>query len=181
MPNYQESIIYKLCCKDTTIADIYIGSTTNFRRRKTQHKFCCLNETSEHYLQPKYIFIRINGGWDNWDMIQIKKVSCNSKRELEAEERKVYDELKPALNFCKPQRKDGDLKIYVEENKEKIKQYQKTHTDTGKRKERTKIYRDENKEKIKQSKKEYALKNKEKIKQYHKEYYQNKKLNIIPN
>ena len=179
MPNYQESIIYKLCCKDTTITDIYIGSTTNFRRRKTQHKFCCLNESDRHYLNGKYIFIRINGGWDNWDMIQIKEVSCNSKRELEAEERKVYDELKPALNFNKPQRKDEDLKIYVEENKEKIKQYGKTYTD--KTTEKRKIYRDNNKEKIKQSKKEYALKNKEKLKQYHKEYYQNKKLIIIPN
>ena len=29
--DYSKSVIYKLCCKDPTITDIYIGSTTNMK------------------------------------------------------------------------------------------------------------------------------------------------------
>ena len=104
MPNYQISFIYKICCMDLTIQDIYIGSTINFRSRKRQHKECCNNEKSSHYNMKIYNFIRENGGWDNWNMIQIKELSCNSKLELHAEERKTYEELKPTLNTQKPNR-----------------------------------------------------------------------------
>ena len=38
MVNYNKSTIYKLCCKDTEITDEYVGSTTNFSRRKAHHK-----------------------------------------------------------------------------------------------------------------------------------------------
>ena len=38
MVNYNNSMIYKLCCKDLSITDVYVGSTTNFTRRKTQHR-----------------------------------------------------------------------------------------------------------------------------------------------
>ena len=98
MPNYQESSIYKLCCKDTTIEDIYIGSTTNFRRRKNEHKMRCNNSKSKSYTSYKYEFIRNNGGWDNWDMIQVKEVSCNNKKELNSIERDFIDKLKPTMN-----------------------------------------------------------------------------------
>ena len=49
MPNYTESMIYKLCCKDTTIEEIYIGSTTNFNRRKAEHKQVCNNTNKYGY------------------------------------------------------------------------------------------------------------------------------------
>jgi len=130
MPNYQESIIYKLCCKDTSITDIYIGSTTNFRRRKCEHKRTCNNVNSKEYLLYKNVFIRDNGGWDNWDMIQIKEVSCNSKRELEAEERKVFDELKPTLNSVAPPCEKGriqSIKNYYINNRELMLEKQKIY------------------------------------------------------
>ena len=102
MTKYDKSIIYKICCKDLLIQDIYIGSTLNFRNRKWKHKSACNNINRKEYNSYKYKFIRNNGGWENWDMIQLKEVSCNSKRELEAEERKAYEELKPSLNTIKP-------------------------------------------------------------------------------
>ena len=114
MPNYQKSFIYKLCCMDLTIEDIYIGSTTNFRCRKKQHKECCTNEKSSHYNSYVYQFIRNNGGWDNWEMILIKELSCNSRLELHAEERKNYEELKPTLNTQIPNR---TIKEYRKENR----------------------------------------------------------------
>ena len=127
MTKYDKSIIYKLCSKDTSITDIYIGSTINFRNRKYNHKKDCNNSNRKTYTSYKYEFIRNNGGWDNWDMIQIKEVSCNNKRELEAEERKVYEELKPTLNIYRPsitinERNDTDKirkKNWYENNKQK--------------------------------------------------------------
>tara|TARA_R110002074_G_scaffold368394_1_gene542865 strand:- start:1 stop:432 length:432 start_codon:yes stop_codon:yes gene_type:complete len=123
MPNYQKSIIYKLCCKDTDIKEIYIGATTNFRRRKCEHKYCCSNTKKLLvYNSFKYQFIRNNGDWENWDMIQIKEVSVNSKLELDAEERKVIEELKPILNRQIPSR---TLQEWYKDNKEKKCKYER--------------------------------------------------------
>ena len=124
MPNYHESIIYKICCKDPSITDIYVGSTTNFKSRKYQHKLSCNNENSGEYLYYKYLFIRENGGWENWDMIQIKAFKCENKRELEAEERKIIEETGATLNKNIPFRLK---KEYNEDNKEKIKIYKREY------------------------------------------------------
>ena len=97
-PSYSNSCIYKLCCKDTSITDIYIGSTTNFRNRKHQHKSRCTNINSIEYTQSKYMFIRDTGGWDNWDMILIEYVNCNTKLELHKKEREFMELLKPIMN-----------------------------------------------------------------------------------
>tara|TARA_R110000751_G_scaffold247513_1_gene347318 strand:- start:44 stop:565 length:522 start_codon:yes stop_codon:yes gene_type:complete len=99
MPNYNESMIYKLCCLDTTIEEIYIGSTTNFRRRKTEHKRDSNTINRRGYNRNVYKFIRDNGGWDNWDMILIAKVNCNDKMELRQKEREFMEEYKPFLNM----------------------------------------------------------------------------------
>ena len=77
--DYSNSTIYKLCCKDTSIKDIYIGSTTNFRQRKSQHKNCCNNENNKHYNYRLYKFIRENGGFDNWEMFMIEEFKCENK------------------------------------------------------------------------------------------------------
>jgi hypothetical protein len=34
--DYSKTIIYKLCCLDTDVKDIYIGHTTHFTSRKNQ-------------------------------------------------------------------------------------------------------------------------------------------------
>ena len=81
--NYNNSLIYKLCCKDPSIEEIYVGSTTNFKQRKTSHKKSCNNENNKGYNLKVYKFIRDNGGFENWSMIQIEPYSCETKRELE--------------------------------------------------------------------------------------------------
>lgn len=99
MSNYENSIIYKICCKNTDITDFYIGTTINFKSRKTVHKF----KTNKcHSLL--YSTIRNNGGWENWTMIEIEKVKCNDKRELEKKEREYIEKLKPTLNQYIPTR-----------------------------------------------------------------------------
>ena len=75
MVKYNQSIIYKLCCKDPSITDIYIGSTTRFARRKSQHKSICNNTDTNNQSYNFYVyqFIRENNGFSNWDMIEIEK------------------------------------------------------------------------------------------------------------
>ena len=36
--DYSNTIIYKIYCNDSSVTDIYIGHTTNFIKRKYQHK-----------------------------------------------------------------------------------------------------------------------------------------------
>ena len=96
--DYSKTIIYKICCKDINIKDFYVAQTTDFIRRQYKHKYDCNNPNSKKYNKYVYKFIRNNGGWQNWDMIEIEKYNCNGI--VGAWERETYwlDELKPTLN-----------------------------------------------------------------------------------
>ena len=89
--NYQNLIIYKIVCKDLNIKPVYIGSTTDFTNRKYDHKSNCINIDGKKYNYELYQFIRINGGWGNWDMILIENYPCNSKLESLRQERNWYE------------------------------------------------------------------------------------------
>jgi hypothetical protein len=149
MPNYSKAIVYKLCCKDVQITDIYIGSTCNFSKRKNAHKTDCNNEKSEKYNLKLYQFIRQNGGFGNWSIIQIEAYECNNKRELEQYERYHIEKLKPALNHQIPTRTD---KEYRDQNKEQKKEYYEQNKEIIA--EKRKDYYEENKDKIKEKIKE---------------------------
>ena len=130
---YQNGSIYKLCCKDPAITDCYVGSTCAFRNRKYAHKTCCNNENDKAYNRNVYQFIRDHGGWDNWEMIEIKKVNCETKRELEKEERAVLELLGGTLNKNVPYRNMKEyMKEYYEENKEEINENTKEHYQANK-------------------------------------------------
>ena len=77
--NYSNGIIYKLCCKEPEKKDEYVGSTTSFTKRKTQHKSICANETSNSYTCPVYVCVRQNGGLQNWDMVEVEKYQATDK------------------------------------------------------------------------------------------------------
>jgi len=96
--DYSNTIIYKICCNDTNITDIYVGHTTNFIKRKYQHKVLC-NSSSKLKI---YDTIRKNGGWDNWNMIEIAKYSCQDATEARIREQEHYEQLKPSLNSVNP-------------------------------------------------------------------------------
>ena len=60
--DYSNTIIYKIYCNDSSLTDIYVGHTTNFIKRKYQHKVLC-NKKSKLKI---YDIIQKNGGWNNW-------------------------------------------------------------------------------------------------------------------
>ena len=106
--NYKHSMIYKIVCRDPTITDAYIGSTTDFAGRKSAHKITCRNGNSS---LDVYRFINVHGGWESWDMILIESFTCTTSLELHQRERFYIDELKPTLNMRKPARSADDLSI----------------------------------------------------------------------
>jgi hypothetical protein len=66
MVQYENSVMYEICCKDPTITDDNIGSTCAFRKRKINHKSNCTNQNAKFYNHYVYKFIRENGGWNAW-------------------------------------------------------------------------------------------------------------------
>lgn len=179
--NYQNTIIYVIKCRDDNIQEEYIGSTTNFNERKCAHKTCCNNEKGKSYNQLKYKFIRENGGWDNWIMLELEKYPCNDNREAERREEEIRVERKTKLNsqkaFVGAETKREYDKLYREEHKEELqekhKQYYQTHKED--KKEYDKLYRIQQQDKIKDYKKQWQEKHKEEIKEKHKQWYQTHK------
>lgn len=49
MPDYSKTIIYKIQHEDDESL-VYVGSTTNFTRRKCEHKKCKKHINLKHYL-----------------------------------------------------------------------------------------------------------------------------------
>ena len=101
--NYSNTIIYKIYCKNSKITDVYVGHTTNFIKRKYQHKNSCNNIKNNTKNNIKiYDIIRENGGWENWDMIEIAKYNCKESTQARIKEQEHYEELKSSLNTSKP-------------------------------------------------------------------------------
>ena len=121
--NYQNNLIYKIQHK--TIDElIYIGSTTNFNQRKYKHKYDCNNEKHKSYNTKIYVMIRENGGWEAFDMVLVKKYSCNDYLEAHAEEERIRRELNANMNSIRCFRTEEEYKEY---NKIQAKQYRETH------------------------------------------------------
>lgn len=97
--DYSNTIIYKIICNDASINDVYVGHTTNFTKRKYQHKISCANLKNNIKI---YNIIREHGGWDNWTMVEIAKYNCKDRTEARIKEQQYYEELKPTLNSCPP-------------------------------------------------------------------------------
>ena len=159
--DYTQTTIYKICCNDTSITDIYVGSTTNFANRKYGHKTSCNTSTTPNHNLNVYKFIRTNGGWNNWSMLQIENIKCKDKREALIREKYWIEILKPKLNINNPytsvEEKVVQKHDWYEDNKDYIL-------------EKAKNNYEENKEQKIKYQTQYAQENKEKITEYHKEY-----------
>lgn len=173
------TIMYKLCCKDENIKDIYVGHTTNKKQRNVEHRYACNNENSKSYNSKLYSFIRNNGGYNNWEMIEIEKYPCNTRQEALIREHYHYFNLKSTLNDISPV-EDLDKK---QKHIEKIRNNKKelTRLKLEKKKEERLKYLEDNKDAIlehkRQVRREYSKKNRERINEKMREY--NKKNNEV--
>ena len=94
--DYSKTIIYKIQHKEKPEL-IYIGHTTNYDSRKSQHKKASNDNLPS---SPFYKRIKDCGGWNNFMMSPIKQVNCTSRIDALIEEQKVIDELGATLNYC---------------------------------------------------------------------------------
>ena len=160
MPDYQKCMMYKLIC-DEDQNFLYVGNTTNWNRRKSEHKSSSLNDTRKAYTR-----IRELGGWGDMKMIWIEDYPCNNKREAEAREQHWMDILKSNMNthraFITEEQLKEQKKERYENNKEAILEYQKERYEN-------------NKEAFLEKQKERYENNKEAIA----EYYENNKEAIL--
>lgn len=165
--------MYKICPKNKNLNYCYIGQTTNFTNRKKQHiKNTVTESDKKHYHLKHYDTIRQNGGWDEWEMIEIEKFNGKTKLEARIREQELIKQHNANLNMLsayiteeeRAATKKAITEKYREENKELLKeqtkQYKENHKDIIA--EQMKKYRQENKEKIREKTKEYIENNKEK-------------------
>jgi hypothetical protein len=66
--DYSKTIIYKISLNGDPI---YVGSTTNFIKRKNTHKCKSVNDPAQLYK-----VIREHGGFDKFEMIPIEEFHC---------------------------------------------------------------------------------------------------------
>jgi hypothetical protein len=159
MPSYSNTVIYKIEHKEKKEL-VYVGNTTNLIRRKYEHKTHCINEKDKKHHFKVYKMIRDNGGWEAFQVLEIKKFPCNDNKEAQVEEERCRVELNALMNtnraFGAETKEEYDV-LYYESNKEKILDYHKEFYELNKEKikEQQKVYREANKEKIKERDKKY--------------------------
>ena len=119
--DYSRTIIYKIQHIEKENL-VYVGQTTDFSKRKHAHKRMaqCDHPTWKDSNTRIYKMIREYGGWDMFKMIQIKEFPCNSRREAEAEEFKVMQELNAVMN-----RMPSFSGLSYEEKKQKLSDWNK--------------------------------------------------------
>ena len=161
--DYAKTIIYKLVHKDDlNDENIYTGHTTDFICRKNKHKHVCNTPTNNQYNTKKYKYIRENGGWDEWLMIEIEKYPCKDKPEAIARERVIQAEMKAKLNSNIPGRTQEEYRHdNYDKRLEQNKQYYQDNRD--KRLEHSKQYYQNNRDKMLERSKQYQINNPEKI------------------
>ncbi len=67
MVNCAKSVVYKIMSLNPEVDDIYVGSTTAFRKRKHDHKTNCCNESAKYYNRSINSYVKMkDGGTGQW-------------------------------------------------------------------------------------------------------------------
>jgi hypothetical protein len=121
-----------------------------------------------------------NGGFHNWQVIEVEKFPCNDFNESLKRERHWMEQFGNTLNMRIPSRSQ---KEYKEVSKEKIKVYKQQYRKDNieKIKESAKIYQETHKDKLKECKQQYRKDNIQKLKIQRAEFYQKSKDNLLEN
>lgn len=86
--DYSSSVIYRIYNTNNP-NDRYIGSTSNFSRRKARHRYNSKTPTASEYNYKLYQHIRQAGGWGCYTMDIIEQYVCETRKEL-MEREKYY-------------------------------------------------------------------------------------------
>ena len=156
-PNYSNTIVYKIKCKDPEVPDFYLGYST-FTLEHVARMFEVRCKHDENW--PVCEFVRQNGGFHNWCFERLPIGPCSSALEARTELRKHFNADPPTLNKQLPTRTNKEY-ASGEKNKEAQKNYRLTHLD--------KIHEDQrnhyqkNRETLLKNRRAYLEANREKI------------------
>ena len=178
-------VIYLIKHKTCDDKKVYIGSTTNLKKRIKRHEEGCYYVKSKEHNFNLYKYIRENGGFYMFEFIILECYVCNFKYELHDREDdyiQMYDNNLNSIRayLTRDENKEREYmrhKKYRDENREKINEKKKKYRDENKEKinEKAKKKYDENKEKINEKNKKYYDENKDKINEKKKKYYDENK------
>ena len=168
--NYANTQIYRFVCNDVNITNTYVGSTTNWTKRKANHKICCTKPNNRIHNLNVYQVIRANGGWDNWNMVLVENYPCNGKREAEQREQHWKEHYNDDMGLNMAFRTEDQTIQYYQ-------QYRDTHKEQIA--VRNKKYREINEDQVKNKKKQYREAHKEQIAEHDKQYKNANKVKIL--
>jgi hypothetical protein len=176
---------YKFVCKNPDILFSYLGHTTNYIKRKSDHKSHCSNSKDKAHKIPLYVFMRKNGGFENWNMIVIHTQICKNKRDAERIETELMEQQQFKLNAMKAyvseeQHKEQIAKYaveYYEQHKEQVAEYNKQHKEQKAKYDVE--YRQNNKEQITICNNEYYKLNRDVINAKQRAKYALKKAQML--
>ena len=149
-PNYANTLIYKIKCKDPLVPDFYLGySTFTLIHVAKMFQVRCKHDNN----WPVCEFVRQHGRFENWFFERLDSKPCTTSLEARTELRKHFDATPPSLNIHLPTRT------------------RKEYAKGDKNRDRQKDYRDENKEKISRDQAAQYQKNKERLIIKRREYF----------
>ena len=120
--DYSNTLIYKIVCNDSLVADFYLGYTTlGYRVLCDRFKQRC--KKSKWFVCE---FIRNHGGFQNWNIERLAIMSLCSAVQARIELRKHFDADPPTLNRHLPTRTAKEY-AQTERNKEVQKLYRQEH------------------------------------------------------
>lgn len=115
--------VYKIFKDDL----LYIGSTTDYKRRMRIHKYYCNNLNSKKSQYLVYKLIRENGGWDSFQKetleTNIQKDKLNEREEYYR--KNLNANMNSQICYTGIKNKNEYIKEYRKKNKEKVKEYNK--------------------------------------------------------
>jgi hypothetical protein len=167
--NFSQSTIYQIRCIESRKV-IYIGSTTDFRKRGSRHKYTCKTESDGKYHLPVYIYIRENGGWDAYEVIPVEHLVLNNSVELRIAEQREMDRHAGLQNVHYAKRTKAE---YLVDNKDKITELKKQYHAANRTviNEYKKQYRAANADAISEYAQQYRATNADAISEQKKQYY----------
>ena len=116
---YENTIIYKIVCLEPDINNKYIGYTSDIIRRKYYHKVKSMDPKNNKY--KLYHFINQHGGFNNFDIIEIRKYPCMNNNEAKAQQYKYIKLLNADLNSNNVINKsDYNVKAFLNENEHRL-------------------------------------------------------------
>ena len=110
---------------------IYVGSSSNYLKRKSKHKWDCNTEKSDKYNNTLYQYIRSQGGYNLFEVIPVKFLKLENGVQLRIEEQKEmdkYDSLQNKIDsIMTSERREEYHKEYYIKNKKTLKEKHKEY------------------------------------------------------